>query len=250
MTGPDSMLSSRTDSGGGLSAAALDASHSVLAIGDMTFLQPPYNQAADNPLLIRRIASFLLEAERIHPLAEFPFVFERPVAIMPLEDIHLTANLLGPIRALQEDLAGVGVSVTLAPAPVDGMDLIVVGTYSSEDIEAYLHPLGVTLNTSEAGISTIKIPGMGTIKQKGTGLILLLKNSSRTSLVLLAGDGESLTDLLDVIGPSGFSNCLLQGEVAICGIGSSDGGSGDDWWSVTETTGDLTPTAEPVEPLG
>jgi hypothetical protein len=234
LTGADTTLSSRTDSGGGLSAGALNAGGQVLAIGDMTFLQPPYNLVADNPVLIRHLADFLLEAERVHDLQDFPFLFQRPVAIVPMEDVDLTADLLGPINALQTDLTGVGVTSTMAPAGTSEKDLILLGTYTSKGIDKYLRSFGITLPSS-SGSSTgsgskIEIPEFGSIKSSGIGLILFSRDASRTSLILLAEDSDSLTNLLDVIGPSGFSSCILQGNIAVCKVGSSSDGYGNSWW--------------------
>ncbi len=250
----ENTFSSQTDTGGGLSSGAMDAGGQVLAFGDMTFLQPPYNQAADNPILIRHMADFLLEAKRVHDLQEFPFLFQRAVSIVPLEDVALNADLLGPLNALQSDLAEVGIPSSISPAAEGGKDLILLGSYSSEGIDAYLNSAGVTLPTASSsgigGKSVMEIEGFGSIQSSGTGLILMSRTESRTSLILLAGDSDSLTDLLDVIGPSGFSNCVLQGNIAICKIGSSYGGY-DNSWLDTSTNGSgesvsLTPTSTPA----
>jgi hypothetical protein len=222
-----STKSSRTDTGGELSAAALDASGKVLAIGDMSFLQPPYNQVADNALWIQHIANFLLGAERVHDLKDFPFLFQRPVVIVPMSDLSLTASLLGPINSLQQDLAGVGIPSSVAMEAVDGKDLIILGTYSSPGITRYVDPLGITLPSTSAfmgGMPEIDIPGFGLIPSTGIGLVLLSRADGRTTLILLAEESFSLTDLMGVIGPNGFSNCVLQGNVAVCSV--SGGGYG------------------------
>lgn len=248
MTGSAKMLSSRTDTGDELSAGAIDSGNRVLAIGDMTFLQPPYNQVADNPVLIRHMADFLLEAERAPTLAEFPFLFQKPVSIVPLKDVDLDADLLGPINALQEELAVAGITTRLAPSPREGEDLILLGTYSSDGIEDYLQTLGITLpSVNQDEGPRIQIPGFGGVKPNGTGLILLVREKARTTLLLLAVDTDSLTSLMDVIGPIGFSDCILQGDVAVCGIGSASGGYDNSWWNPTEDTSGMTPTPAPID---
>jgi hypothetical protein len=222
-----STQSSRTDASGEFSAAALDASGKVLAIGDVSFLQPPYNQVADNALWIQRIANFLLGAERIHDLKDFPFLFQRPVVIVPMSDLSLTASLLGPINTLQQDLAGVGIPSSVATEAIGGKDLIILGTYSSPGITRYVDPLGITLPSVSSyadGAPEIYIPGLGPIPSTGIGLVLLSRVEGRTTLILLAEESFSLTDLMGVIGPNGFSNCFLQGNVAVCGV--SGGGLG------------------------
>ncbi|MGD0806905.1 MAG: hypothetical protein ABSA10_05495 [Anaerolineales bacterium] len=221
--------SSRTDQSGGFSAAALDASGKVLAIGDMSFLQPPYNQVADNALWIQRIADFLLGAERVHDLKDFPFLFQRPVVIVPMSDVSLSASLLGPITSIQQELASVGVVSSVATEAADGKDLIILGTYSSPGITKYIDPLGITLPSTSVFMNSlpmIDIPGFGSIPSTGIGLVLLSRTDTRTTLLLLAEESYSLTDLMSVIGPNGFSNCVMQGNVAVCGLsgGSSFGG--------------------------
>jgi hypothetical protein len=222
-----STKSSRTDAGGELSAAALDSSGKVLAVGDMSFLQPPYNQVADNALWIQRIANFLLGAERVHDLKDFPFLFQRSVVIVPMSDLSLTTGLLGPINTLQQDLAGVGISSSVSMEIPAGKDLIILGTYSSPGIDRYVDPLGITLPSLSAyseGLPEITIPGLGSVPSTGIGLVLLSRTEGRTTLLLLAEEPFSLTDLMGMISATGFSNCILQGNAAICGV--SGGGIG------------------------
>ena len=230
-------VSSATDLGGALSAAAVDRNGNVLAIGDMTFLTPPYNQVADNPVLIRNIANFLAGASRIHDLADFPFLFNRPVSIVPLDDIQLNADFLGPIHALQSDLASVGVNASIAGTRASGSDLIVLGTYASPNLAAYLTPFGFNLP-----VPILQIPGMAPIQSAGTGLILFSLDANHSTLLILAEDASSLTSLLNVIGPQGFSDCLVQDQVAVCGIGSPTSGLDSSWWLPSP---DTTPTPTP-----
>lgn len=245
--------SSRTDSDGIYPVAALDATSSVLAIGDMTFLQPPYNQVADNTVLIRNLADFLLTAPRIRELKDFPFLFRREVAIVPLDDIALSSSLLGPIQALQRDLAGVGIPSRVAPAPDSAADLILLGTFSSSGIDTYLSSLGIRL-PSLSPFSTygsypqIEIPGFGSVPSYGIGLILLTRSGDQTILLLLAEDSTSLSVLMDVIGPEGFSDCVLQGDVAVCGLGGGFDDFGDSWWQAFEDLDLTEPAVNGSEP--
>jgi hypothetical protein len=231
--------SSLTDADGAYAVAALDAGANVLAIGDMTFLQPPYDRSADNAVLIRHLADFLLAAPRIHDLQDFPFLFQRDVAIIPLEDIALTADLLSPIQALQQALSGVGIRSQMAPAAVAGKDRIVLGSFSSEGIDAYLAPHNIRL-PSLTGFGAaefypqIEIPGFGSVPAFGIGLILFSRTDVQSTLVLLAEDSTSLAELMGVIGPEGFSSCVLQGDVAVCGLGVGYADFGDSWWQAFE----------------
>ncbi|MBN2086550.1 MAG: hypothetical protein JW748_15140 [Anaerolineales bacterium] len=227
--------SSQTDADGAYAVAAVDAGANVLAIGDLTFLQPPYNQVADNAVFIRHIADFLLEAPRIRDLKDFPFLFQREVAIVPMSDVLLTADLLGPIQALQQDLVGVGIGSAMAPGVMAGKDLILLATFSSPGIGDYLNPLGIRLPSLSSFPTArtypqIEIPGFGSIPASGIGLILFSRGDARSTLILLAEDSSSLTELLGVIGPQGFSNCILQGNAAVCGLSEGYGDFGSSWW--------------------
>jgi hypothetical protein len=227
--------SSRSDADGTYAVAALDSGANVLAIGDLTFLQPPYDQVADNAVLIRHVADFLMDAPRIHDLKDFPFLFQREVVIVPMEDVLLSANLLGPIRALQQDLAGVGIGSAMATSPAAEKDLILLATFSSQGIAQYLDPLGIRLPSSDLSPAArfypeIEIPGLGSVPATGIGLILFSRTESRSTLILLAEDYSSLSELLGVIGPEGFSNCILQGDTAVCGLSGGYGDFADSWW--------------------
>ncbi len=248
--------SSRTDSDGTYAVAAVDSGANVLAIGDMTFLQPPYNQVADNAILIRHVADFLLEAPRVRDLRDFPFLFDREVAIVPMSDILLTADLLGPIQALQQDLTVGGIPSSMAPGVMAGKDLILLGTFSSPGIGDYLSPLGIRLPSltsypSARSYPQIEIPGFGSVPASGIGFILFSRTADRSTLILLAEDSTAVSELLDVIGPQGFSNCVLQGNAAVCGLAGGYGNFGSSWWQpygppTSMPAGGLTPTPMPV----
>lgn len=52
---------------------------------------------------------------------------------------------------------------------------------------------------------------------------MLSHTDKQTALILLAEDQYSLTDLMGMIGSNGFTNCVLQGNVAVCGLSGSGG---------------------------
>jgi hypothetical protein len=218
-------LSSRTESGNGLSAAALDSTGNVLAIGDLSFLSPPYYQVADNSILIDHVTDFLLTSSRVHTLSDFPFVFTRPVIIVPAKDVELTTDLLSPLNALQSALESAGTKASINTKTEDGKDLILLETYSSKDINELVKPFQITLPNlslpSSAGEgSKILLPGLGPMTPIGTGLILFSHDSSHTSLILVAEDASALSGLLDVLGSVGFKDCLLQGDIGVCATSS------------------------------
>jgi len=68
------------------------------------------------------------------------------------------------------------------------------------------------------------------VPASGIGLILFSRTDTRSTLILLAEDSSSLTELLGVIGPQGFSNCVLQGIAAVCGLAGGFGDFSNSWW--------------------
>jgi hypothetical protein len=199
--------------------------------------------------LIQHMADFLLDAPRVHDIKDFPYVFQRDVAIVLLKDVKLNSSVLGPIQSLQANLAGVGIGSSVSPQPVTGKDLLVLGTYSSPGVSKYADPLDIALPTSMypmGGLgSQIEIPGFGSISSNGIGLILFLRTDTQSTLALLAEDSSSLTSLMNVIGPSGFSDCVLQGNVAVCGVGGY-GGYSDYWWDTSFGEGGMEPTPDVI----
>jgi hypothetical protein len=129
----------------------------------------------------------------------------------------------------------VGIGSAMAPGVMAGKDLILLATFSSPGIGDYLNPLGIRLPSLTAYPSAraypqIEIPGFGSVPASGIGLILFSRTETRSTLILLAEDSSSLSDLLGVIGPEGFSNCVLQGDAAVCGLGEGFGDFGSSWW--------------------
>jgi hypothetical protein len=214
--------SSLTDTNGTYSSAALDASGQVLAIGDMTFLTSPYNQVADNGLLIQHVVDFLLGSERIHNLSDFPYLFQRPVVISLMKNIDLDTSLLDSLNGLLKDLRSAGITIDIAQEPVNGKDLILLGTFDSPEISTYARISGVKLPSTTFGGdeygSQIEIPGLGKISSYGVNLILFQPTETRSTLVLIAEDSYSLESLIGTIGSYGISNCYLQEDIAVCGL--------------------------------
>lgn len=174
-----------------------------------------------------------------------------------MSDVLLSADLLGPIQALQQDLAGGGIPSAMAPGVMAGKDLILLATFSSPGIGDYLNPLGIRLPSltsypSARAYPQIEIPGFGSVPASGIGLILFARTEDRSTLILLAEDSASLSELLGVIGPEGFSNCVLQGNTAVCGLGGGYADFGSSWWQpygvgTSLPISDLTPTPMSVE---
>ena len=218
-------LSSRTDASGNLAAAALSADGQVLAIGDLTFITAPYYQVSDNSRLIAHIAEFLVSGERSYGLADAPFIFTRPVTVLPTKNVTLTADLVKSFGQLQMTLKTADIPSSLSDKPAEDADLIVLGTYSpTEDLLPYLLPFAADLNlppesklTDRRSVS-IPVPGLGNVVKQGIGLMLFSRTEERTTLILLADDPGWLSDLVNVLASGVQPDCVIQKQMALCNL--------------------------------
>jgi hypothetical protein len=218
-------LSSRTDTSGRLAAGAVSANQQVLALGDLTFITPPYYQVADNMLLINRITEFLLSGKRTEDLANFPFLFKQSVAILPTKNITLSAQVLEALGKLQVPLKHVDIQLNVTKEPDQDSDLIVLGSYAlSDDLMPYIKPivpsLTETLTTTAPIGPSFSVPSLGRLDRSRTGLMLFSRTEKRASLVLLADNAEMLSNLIGVLASGDQSACVVQEKIALCSLGN------------------------------
>jgi len=154
ITGDDEMLSSDTDTGGGLPVAAIDPSGQVLAIGDMSFMTSPYSSVADNAVFLRNLANFLTSSTRQHDLTSFPYVFTQPVQFLMSESYRLDTEKVGVISSAQRGLSMMNIKMEIAEKPQPGFDLLIAGTYADaqkEELAAMLEPFELVFEDGEGG---------------------------------------------------------------------------------------------------
>lgn len=225
--GNEQTLSSRTDTGGNLAVAALSANERVLAMGDFTFLTPPYYQVGDNARLIRHMAEFLVGGERAHDLADAPFLFSQPVSIVATKSITLTADMAEPLGKWQTALRPISVTLNVTTFPAPDSDVIVLGSYTpSDDLVPYIASfmdLSVTETTPitrvrPSGEPFIIVPGLGKVARSGTGLMVFSHTNGRTMLVLLSDTLEGLSKLVEMSATGNLTACAVQEHVALCSV--------------------------------
>ncbi len=252
LQGDDNTLSSRTDTGGALTAAALSADGQVLATGDLTFLTPPYNQVADNQRLIGHLSQFLLTGERTHDLEDFPFLFSRPVAVLPLlEPFQVNADVLKALGKWQAALKPLNIAVNLVEKPQPGTDLVVLGTYTpSQALRPYLELFNLDWSAKANDSSAegqLELPGFGKLSRANTGVLLFKTNPTRTTVVLLADSPQLLFRFLELLAAGDLSTCTIQGELAACALTPASEESGSESTPSPETpTPSETPTPTPT----
>jgi hypothetical protein len=224
LTGSDKTFSSQTDAipGNdpkmGWAAAILSEDGNVLAVGDFTFLMPPYNTVADNGTFINNIADFLVSGARKVALSDYPYIFKsKDVHVLPTSNVQLTAEMTGALSRLQSDLKTVNNELTvIREAPSEG-DLIVLGTFSpGDDLAKYVEPFNLTLDDLS---QFIEVPHFGKIGRSGNGILLFSPSSRGNTLVLLADTVDDLTTLMDTLSSGNLSGCVLQGDLGVCSIG-------------------------------
>lgn len=255
MEGSDNTLSSKTDQGGELALAAASSNGRVLAIGDLTFLTPPYNQVADNGQFIQNLALFLSANERAHNLLDFPYLFKQPVALLLKQEEPLEKDSLKLVSQLQQNLEKLNVSMTIAEKPLVGSDLILFATFDHMDrLDEYLAPfhLKYSLETAPTPAETdqaeekpipaaemtptpattpsleeepsppaavgnaIEIPGFGQITTEETGLFLFSTKPERNTLILLGESNQELIGLAGLIATGSLTDCVIRETIATC----------------------------------
>jgi hypothetical protein len=147
----DGTLSSMTDAGGNLAAAAVSTDGQVTALGDLTFLASPYSHVADNQKLIQNLAAFLVKTGRPQELADFPYVFTRGVTVIHDEDMPFGSPLISEIAELQDNFKADGVAVYLADKPAAGSDLLVIGAFPpGKNIQDLIADFDITFTDEDA----------------------------------------------------------------------------------------------------
>ncbi len=211
-----STFSSLTDQRGTFVPLALSANGQVLAAGDFSFLTDPFNQVADNGLLLGAIADFALGSERAASLVNFPYLFRRPVSLVTAGNVQLDSSLLGPIAALQNALKLANIPLNARTKALEGNDVIVLGALEDKSaIAVYTRPFGITLNEEENGID---IKGLGRVSAEDSGLLLFSTDSKANRLVLLAPTAEMLPELVQLVAGGDLSSCVVQESIGICSL--------------------------------
>lgn len=213
-------FSSLTDQGGNLTTLALSANQQVLAAGDFSFLTNPYNQVADNSRLLAQIANFALSGERQPILANFPYLFQRPVSLVADEKLYLTPEALGPVANLQKILNAVNLPLNPRSAAKVDEDLILLGTFDSgASLKPYLSSFKLDLEKVD---ETLTLPGIGKISREGNGLLLFTHTAKTNTLILLTPNATDLPGFIDLVASGDLSGCVLTGQVGVCKLAPVD----------------------------
>lgn len=209
-------FSSLTDQQGTYTPLALSEDRQVLAAGDFSFLTNPFNQVADNGMLLGAIANFALGSERAASLENFPYLFSQPTSLVTVGEVLLDASLLGPIATLQNALNLVNIPLHVRAKAADGNDVIVLGALKDKDaITVYTKPFGITLSDET---TELEIKGLGKVSAKDSGLLLFSRGPKSNTLVLLAPTANMLPELIRLVASGDLSSCVTQENIGICSL--------------------------------
>ena len=230
-----------------LTAATLAADEKVLALGDVTALTAPYHTVADNDQFLSNIAGWLVSAERVWDLKDFPYLFQRPVDLVQIAGDFLDPRLIAGSGALEEVLAQVDLTLTVRDTADPDNDAIFVGTFEDvELVEEYLGEAGVTITlveeegeegaaaTEEAEEEeeeprdTVEVEELGSIPMEGTTLFVVDRSADRVIVIALAEDGDSAMAALERLAFGDFFGCVESDDVTVCSTGEVEEGLGLD----------------------
>jgi hypothetical protein len=224
IVGDRNTLSSRTDTSGEWAPLVRSQNGGVIALGDLTFLTPPYDQIADNQLLISHLIDFLVSGERQRDLTDYPFIFQQPVAILESDTFDLAAETLQTILGLEKTVDSLDLQLSIVEEPSPDLDLIAFETYSpSEDLRPLLEPFEGLVLPEDSEDGSLSVPGFGQLNPAGIGTVLLSRTDGRTTLILLANSSDELLTLAEMLANDELYRCLLHEHSALCKVGAGEG---------------------------
>jgi hypothetical protein len=260
LQGDENTFSSLRTGEAGLTAAALSADGGVLALGDLTVLTAPYHTVQDNDQFLSNVAGWLMSAQRVWDLRDFPYLFQRPVDLVQVSGEFVDPRLVAKSGELDEVLALANLTLSLRDAAEPGHDALFVGTFDDvELVQKYLDDAGVVITLVEAEGATptptpaaeeeegqrdtIAVEGLGSVLVQGTTLFLVDLSEEQVVVIALAEDGESAMLALDRLIFADFAGCVDSERVTLCSTGEAGEGVGLDE-QPEEQQGEPTPPAE------
>jgi len=242
LQGDENTFSSLRTGEAGLTAAALSANGGVLALGDLTVLTAPYHTVQDNDQFLSNVADWLMSAERVWDLRDFPYLFQRPVDLVQISGDSLDPRLIVRTDPLADVLSLADLTLELRDTAEPGHDAIFLGTFDDvELVQEYLDDAGVTITLIEeeatpvAGVGeeeeprdTIEVQRLGTVPIAGTTLFVVRRSPERVAVIALAENGDAAMEALDQLTAAAFSPCVESDGVMVCSTGEAAEGVGLD----------------------
>ena len=201
LTGGPNTHSSRREGAGDLTPMVSVRDGRVLAIGDSTFLKPPFDQVEDNGAFIARLADFLTTSERTFDLADFPAPLASDVAVSVL-----SPGLLGPATRMAELLTFGDRRATLETLERPAVDTVFIGLYADRAaVDHHLRAGGITF--ADGRIRTGAAPPIGEV---GSGIALLDSRAGRNVLLILASSEREVRSMVQLLATGAYRSGLVS----------------------------------------
>ncbi len=176
----------------------------VLAVGDFTFMVPPYNSLLDNDKLLSNLADYLTNSERSYDLADFPYFYredpEESVDILLGQDSLWDSGV-----EMRNGLSVAGVSSSISAVEDVSRDAVFLGLYDNAlDVGQYLQAAGISID------DVVNVPSALQLDRAGTAITLLHREEGRHVLVILADTSEALSKAVSALLDGEFRKDLVN----------------------------------------
>ena len=166
----------------------------VLAIGDFTFMVPPYDSFLDNDKLLSNLADYLTDSRKSFNLADFPYFFrdggEEGIDILVSRDAVWDSGL-----QMRNGLSRFGVSSQMGAIENVGRDAVFLGLYDdAAEVNRYLLTSGVGIDEDVVSFSN----GLQ-MERDETAITLLHREEGRHVLVILGDSTEDLSNAVEAL---------------------------------------------------
>ena len=184
-------------------------SRNVLAIGDFTFMVPPYNALLDNDRLLSNLADYLTESQRQFDLTDFPYFFEGgPDGTV---DILLGQPSLWDIGVrMRNGLDAGGLASGISGVADASRDTVFLGLYdNAPGVSQYLQAAGIRIDDD------LSAPFAPDIRRQGTAITLLHREQGRHVLVVMANTPDDLAEAVSALFNGDFRQDLVSDLVGM-----------------------------------
>ena len=176
----------------------------VLAVGDFTFMVPPYNSLLDNDKLLSNLADYLTDSQRSFDLADFPYFYrddpEESVDILLGQDSLWDSGV-----EMRNGLSVAGVSSSISAVEDVSRDAVFLGLYDNAlDVGQYLQAAGISID------DVVNVPSALQLDRVGTAITLLHREEGRHVLVILADTPEALSKAVSALLDGEFRKDLVN----------------------------------------
>lgn len=201
-------FASSLDSGGRFAPVVF--LNSTLALCDITFLDEPFNSAADNNRLISNIADFLTKKGRKFDIADFPHFFKGDVAI-----VTTNLDLSGSAISLKSTLSKSDINANIKRGLNTSIDAIAIGLF--DDFKA------TPLENLAVDKDSFRINEL-LFDRKDSSLIHLSQGNV-TVLTILSDSRKTMEKTLERLKSKGIRENLIDDNLAVVNFESEEEGT-------------------------